>query len=108
MAEELPSDARVRTECKDDFEAVMSYELIGEIRMIDMQKPAGDSDADFSRETILRRISDGYDATRRALEARPLKRAQSSLRSSRPRGARRVREPWRPGGPGLRCLRSYG
>ena len=78
MAGELPADARVRTEYKDDFEAVMKYVLVNEMRMIDVMKPAEESAADFSRETILRRISAGYDAARRELEAKPLKGVQKA------------------------------
>jgi len=35
----------------------MNYALVGDIRMIDIKKPAEESASDFSRETILRRIS---------------------------------------------------
>jgi NTE family protein len=76
MDKELPADAQVRTE--EDFKTVMKYALVNEIRMIDMMKPAEESAADFSRETILRRISAGYDAARRELEARPLKGVQKA------------------------------
>ncbi len=80
MAEELPANAldHLRTEYKDDFDAVMNYVLVNEIRMIDVMKPAEESAADFSRETILRRISAGYDAARHELEARPLKGVQKA------------------------------
>jgi len=64
--EQLPSDAPVRKE--PEWEAAMSYHHIRHIRMIDMKKPAEDSAGDFSRESILRRISAGYDQTRAALE----------------------------------------
>ena len=40
--------------------------------MIDIKKPAEESATDFSRETILRRISAGYEQTRASLEAVPL------------------------------------
>ena len=76
MDKELPADAQVRTE--EDFKTVMNYALVNEIRMIDVKKPAEESAADFSRETILRRISAGYDSARRELEARPLKGVQKA------------------------------
>ena len=76
MDKELPADAQVRTE--EDFKTVMKYALVNEIRMIDVMKPAEESAADFSRETILRRISAGYDAARRELEARPLQGVQKA------------------------------
>jgi NTE family protein len=79
MDEELPPNAKVRTE--PEYEAVMNYALVNEIRMIDVMKPAEESAADFSRETILRRISAGYDAVRRELEARPLKGVQKTTTS---------------------------
>jgi hypothetical protein len=68
--EQLPPDAPVRKEPAGD--EVMSYHHIRHISMINMKKPAEDSPGDFSRESILRRISAGYDQTRAALEARPL------------------------------------
>ena len=46
----------------------MGYHHIRRIHMIDMKKPAEDSAGDFSRQSILRRISAGYDQTRAALE----------------------------------------
>ena len=67
--EQLPSDAPLRKE--QEWEDVMSYHRIRQISMIDMKKPAEDSAGDFSRESILRRISAGYDQTRAALEAMP-------------------------------------
>jgi hypothetical protein len=76
MDKELPPNAKIRTE--PEYEAVMNYALVNEIRMIDVMKPAEESAADFSRETILRRISAGYDAVRRELEARPLKSVQKT------------------------------
>jgi NTE family protein len=79
MAKELPDNAQVRTE--EDFKAVMNYALVNEIRMIDVMKPAEESAADFSRETILRRISAGYDAARRELEAKPLKGVEKASAS---------------------------
>jgi len=69
--EQLPADAPVRRE--KDWDAVMNYALVKQMYMIDMKKPAEESAADFSRETILRRISAGYDQTRSALEETPLK-----------------------------------
>ena len=57
---------------KDDWEAVMNYALVKQIRMIDINKPAGEMATDYSRETILRRISTGYDQTRSSLEKTPL------------------------------------
>jgi len=68
--QQLPADAPVRQE--PDWDAVMNYALVRQLRMIDMKKPAEESAADFSRETILRRISAGYDQTRAALEETPL------------------------------------
>ena len=67
--EQLPSDAPLRKE--QEWEDVMSYHRVRQISMIDMKKPAEDSAGDFSRESILRRISAGYDQTRAALEAMP-------------------------------------
>jgi NTE family protein len=80
MIQDLPATAQVLTnpEYREDFEKVMNYALVNEIRMIDVMKPAEESAADFSRETILRRISAGYDAVRRELEARPLKSVQQT------------------------------
>ena len=69
--EQLPADAPVRKD--KDWEAVMNYALLREIRMIDIKKPAEENGADFSRETILRRISAGYEATKRSLEEMPLR-----------------------------------
>ena len=68
--EQLPSDAPLRKE--QEWEEVMSYHHVRHIQLIDMKKPAEDSAGDFSRETILRRISAGYDQTRAALEKEPL------------------------------------
>lgn len=68
----IPKDEPIRED--EEFKQVMKYALVNEIRMIDMMKPAGESAMDFSRETILRRINTGYEAVRRELEARPLKR----------------------------------
>jgi NTE family protein len=68
--EQLRPDAPIRKEA--EWDAVMSYHHIRHISMIDMKKPAEDSPGDFSRESILRRISAGYDQTRAALEATPL------------------------------------
>jgi NTE family protein len=68
--EQLPADAPVRQD--KDWEEVMNYALVKQIRMIDMKKPAEESASDFSSETILRRISAGYDQTRSALEEMPL------------------------------------
>ena len=64
--EQLPSDAPVRKE--REWDEVMGYHHIRRIHMIDMKKPAEDSAGDFSRQSILRRISAGYDQTRAALE----------------------------------------
>jgi NTE family protein len=69
--DQLPADAPVRRE--KDWDTVMDYALVKQIYMIDMKKPAEESAADFSRETILRRISAGYDQMRSALEETPLK-----------------------------------
>jgi NTE family protein len=68
--DQLPAEAPVRKE--PGWDEVMSYHHIRHIRMIDMKKPAEDSPGDFSRESILRRITVGYDQTRAALEAMPL------------------------------------
>ena len=68
--EQLPADAPVRQE--KDWDTVMNYALVRQIRMIDMNKPAGESASDFSRETILRRLSTGYDQMRSSLEDTPL------------------------------------
>jgi len=68
--DQLPPDSPVRKE--PEWDEVMSYHHIRHIRMINMNKPAEDSPGDFSRESILRRISAGYDQTRAALEAMPL------------------------------------
>ena len=46
----------------------MGYHHVRRISMIEMKKTAEDSAGDFSRESILRRISAGYDQTRAALE----------------------------------------
>ena len=68
--EQLPGDAPVRQD--KDWEEVMNYALLREIRMIDIKKPGDENLADFSRETILRRIGAGYEATKRSLEETPL------------------------------------
>jgi NTE family protein len=68
--EQLPADAPVRQE--KDWDTVMNYALVRQIRMIDMNKPAGESASDFSRETILRRLSTGYDQMKSSLEETPL------------------------------------
>ena len=68
--EQLPADAPVRKE--PGWDEVMNYAQVRQIRMIEMNKPAEESPSDFSRETILRRISAGYDQTRAALEEAPL------------------------------------
>ena len=68
--EQLPSDAPVRKE--QEWDEVMSYHHVRHIQLIDMKKPADDSAGDFSRQSILRRISAGYDQTRAALEKEPL------------------------------------
>jgi len=63
--EQLPSDAPVRKEQEWD-------EVMGFHHLIDMKKPADDSAGDFSRQSILRRVSAGYDQTRAALDKEPL------------------------------------
>ena len=68
--EQLPADAPVRKD--KDWDEVMNYALVRQIRMIDMNKPAEDSASDWSPETIARRIRAGYDQTRAALEEAPL------------------------------------
>ena len=67
---QLPADSPVRQ--LKDWDAVMNYSLVREIRTIDMKKPTEERASDFSRETILRRISAGYDQTRASLEETPL------------------------------------
>ena len=66
VQDQLPADAPVRKE--PEWDEVMGYHHVRRINMIDMKKPAEDSAGDFSRESILRRISAGYDQTRAALE----------------------------------------
>jgi NTE family protein len=66
--EQLPQDAMVRRE--EDWKTVMKYALVKQILMIDMKKPAEESAADFSRETISRRITAGYEQTRAFLEGK--------------------------------------
>ena len=68
--EQLPSDAPVRKE--QEWDEVMGFHHVRRIHLIDMKKPADDSAGDFSRQSILRRISAGYDQTRAALEKEPL------------------------------------
>ena len=63
---QLPKDAKIRDE--REWEKAMSYHYFPHIQLIDMKKPAADSPGDFSRQSILRRISAGYDQTRAALE----------------------------------------
>ena len=70
MDKQLPADSPVRQ--LKDWDAVMNYSLVREIRTIDMKKPTEERASDFSRETILRRISAGYDQTRASLEETPL------------------------------------
>jgi predicted acylesterase/phospholipase RssA len=71
--DQLAADAPIRK--NEDWKEVMNYALLREIRMIDIKKPDKDSAVDFSRETILRRISAGYDAAKRSLEELPLRSA---------------------------------
>ena len=68
--EQLPADAPVRKD--KDWDEVMNYALVRQIRMIDMNKPAEESASDWSPETIARRIRAGYDQTRAALQETPL------------------------------------
>ncbi len=68
--EQLPADAPVRQE--KDWDAVMNYALIRQMRMVEIKKLPGETGADFSRETILRRIGTGYDQMRSSLEETPL------------------------------------
>ena len=68
--EQLPSDAPLRKE--QEWDEVMGFQHVRRIHLIDMKKPAEDSAGDFSRESILRRISAGYDQTRATLEKEPL------------------------------------
>ena len=69
-AEELPPGAKVKQQ--DEWKEVMKYVLVKQIRMIDINKPAGELASDFTRDTILRRISTGYDQMRSSLEKTPL------------------------------------
>ncbi len=69
--QQLPADAPVRQDA--DWNEVMNYALVRQIRMIDMNKPAEESASDWSPETIARRIRAGYDQTRAALEKTPLR-----------------------------------
>ncbi len=46
----------------------MNYANVREIRMIDMMKPAEESPADFSRESIHRRIKWGKNAMKVAAD----------------------------------------
>lgn len=75
--EQLPSDAPVRKE--PEWDEVMSYHHVRRIHLIDMKKPAEDSPGDFSRQSILRRISAGYDQTRAALEDMNMSRMSLSV-----------------------------
>jgi predicted acylesterase/phospholipase RssA len=71
--EQLAADAPIRKD--EEWEAVMNYALLREIRMIDIKKPDIDSAVDFSHETILRRIRAGHDAAKHCLEQVPLRPA---------------------------------
>jgi len=55
-----------------DWDEVMNYALVRQIRMIDMHKPTGESASDWSPEAVARRIRAGYDQTKAALEQTPL------------------------------------
>ena len=83
--QQLPADAPVRKDT--DWDEVMNYALVRQIRMIDMNKPAEESASDWSPETIARRIRAGYDQTRAALEKTPLmvgvSRREAGARSDR-------------------------
>lgn len=68
--DQLPAGAPVRQD--KDWEEVMNYALVRQIRMIDMKKPAGESGSDWSPRAIARRISAGYEQTRAALQETPL------------------------------------
>jgi hypothetical protein len=52
-----------------DWIEAMKYPNVREILSVNMKKPPGDSPADFSRESILRRLEAGYAAMRDALNA---------------------------------------
>jgi predicted acylesterase/phospholipase RssA len=67
---QLPAHAAVRKD--PNWQSVLNYALLRDLRTIDIEKPDHDSSADFSRATILRRISAGYEATKRSLEGSPL------------------------------------
>jgi NTE family protein len=69
--DQLPAHAPIRK--SKDWEEVMNYALLREIRMIDIKKPDHDSAADFSSKAILRRIRAGYEATKSSLNGMPLK-----------------------------------
>jgi hypothetical protein len=85
--QQLPADASVPRD--QDWDAVMNYALMRQIRMIDINKPAGESASDFSRETILRRLSTGYDQMRSALEETP----SPPDKHAQPHPGQRFREP---------------
>jgi hypothetical protein len=74
--DQLSAHASVRND--PDWQSVLNYALLRELRTIDIEKPDHDSSADFSRATILRRISAGYEATKRSLEGSPLRNSCQS------------------------------
>jgi hypothetical protein len=57
---------------KDWQEVMNHHDLVRQIRMIDMKKPAEESASDWSPEAISRRINAGYEQTKSALEEAPL------------------------------------
>lgn len=67
--DQLPAHAAIRKD--KEWEAIMNFAQLRDIRMIDIKKPDGDSAADFSRKAVLRRIKEGYEATKLSVEERP-------------------------------------
>ena len=87
--EQLPPDAAVRQ--TPEWIESLNYDHVRHIHLINMNKPAQDSPGDFSRASIERRLSAGYDQCRAVLEEaaghrRPPRRWHRRWRS-RPRSA---------------------
>ncbi len=64
--EQLPPDAAVRQ--TPEWIESLNYDHVRHIHLISMNKPAQDSPGDFSRASIERRLSAGYDQCRAVLE----------------------------------------
>ena len=64
--EQLPPDAAVRQ--TPEWIESLNYDHVRHIHLINMNKPAQDSPGDFSRASIERRLSAGYDQCRAVLE----------------------------------------